>query len=239
MILETTTGKITEATEFERNGVPVGRVSGLITTFVPDRPFESRLLPVRFERTAFDQSIKTHRERGNRPIRLKNEHMKLIGGFPIDMVSVNSDGLFGVGEINLQTQEGAETFSLAKQGVLTDLSMGYTVTESHDEDGSKVADSVNIFEASVVEEPANQGARITSLESLTSRDLEKILLQTGHFTRTMARALSVQILECEEAVEAQVEVDLAKAMADWLGEEKNTEVEALQAIISELRGENP
>jgi hypothetical protein len=165
--------------------------------------------------------------------------MNLIGGFPIDMVSVNSDGLFGVGEINLQTQEGAETFSLAKQGVLTDLSMGYTVTESHDDNGSKVADSVNIFEASVVEEPSNQGARITSLESLTSRDLEKILLQTGHFTRTMARALSVQILECEEAVEAQVEVDLAKAMADWLGEEKNTEVEALQAIILELRGENP
>ena len=85
-ITEHATGKILETNTATRNGIPVGKVTGLITTFVPDRPFDSRNLPARFERTAFQKTIENQIERGNRPIRLLSEHTDLIGGFPIDQV---------------------------------------------------------------------------------------------------------------------------------------------------------
>jgi len=203
MILESTTGKILEVNETTRNGVKVGKVSGLITTFEPNRPFDSRNLPKRFERTAFQATLETHRDRGNRPVKLKLEHVELIGGFPLDGIHVNSDGLFGTGEINLETQVGQETFALAKQGVLTDFSIGYDVTSEHTEGGDRIADSIELFEASIVSEPANQDAKITSLESLSVRELEHLLIATGRFSRSAARELASRISAVQEDDEEQ------------------------------------
>jgi HK97 family phage prohead protease len=215
MTYEHATGRILEANEATRDGVKVGKVTGLITTFTPERPFDSRNLPRRFEQNAFAETIKNHRERGNRPIRMMLEHVDLIGGFPIDSVSVNSEGLFGTGEINLETQLGQETFALAKQGILTDFSMAYTVTKEHEEGGNRIADSVDIFEASIVAEPANQGAKIASLESLTPRDLERALIATGRFTRATAHELASKLIDCELAeVEEEVEKEVDESSSD-------------------------
>jgi HK97 family phage prohead protease len=206
MSYEYSHGRILEANEGTRDGVKVGKVTGLITTFVPDRPMDSRNLPRRFEKNAFEETLRNHRERGNRPIRMLFEHVDLIGGFPIDSVMVNSEGLFGTGEINLETQLGQETFALAKQGVLTDFSMAYTVTQEHEDGGDRIADSVDIFEASITAEPANQGAKIASLESLTPRDLERALIATGRFTRAAACELASKLLAQElEEVDEEVE----------------------------------
>jgi HK97 family phage prohead protease len=201
IILEHITGKITETAEATRNGIPVGKVSGLITTFVPSRPFDSRNLPKRFESTAFENTLQTHRERGDRPIRLLHEHTELIGGFPIEGVHTTSEGLFGTGEINLNTQLGRETFALAQQGVLTDLSMGYAVTKHHNEKSDLVADEIEIFEASITSEPANQGAKITSLENLSPRDLREALARTGLFSRAMCKELTHKALQIEQVAE--------------------------------------
>jgi hypothetical protein len=75
--------------------------------------------------------------------------------------------------------------------------MAYTVTQEHEEGGNRIADSVDIFEASIVAEPANQGAKISSLESLTPRDLERALIATGRFTRAMACELASKLLQHE------------------------------------------
>jgi HK97 family phage prohead protease len=235
IIVEHVTGRIDETQEATRNGQPVGRVSGLLTTFKPDRPFDSRALPERFESGAFEETLKTHRERNNRPIRMLLEHdpRALLGGFPIDMVNTNSEGLHATGEINLNTQLGQETFALAQQGVLSDFSISYTVTESHDDNGSLIADSIELFEASIVGEPANQGARITSLESLTTRELEHILMGTHKFTRTMARAVAAQILEVEEAAVKQVEEDALRDFMVSMTEDPDNESE--ESLISQLR----
>ena len=197
MLIEHISGHIVETQEATRNGQPVGRVSGLLTTFVPDRPVDSRNLPKRFERTAFDATLAEHKARGDRPVRLLLEHTELIGGFPLEMISLNNDGLHATGEINLNTQIGRETFALASQKVLTDFSIGYSITSEHEEKGDRIADSVDLFEASIVSEPANQSAKITSLESLTPRELERALLATGRFTRSLAKELAIKLLHVE------------------------------------------
>jgi HK97 family phage prohead protease len=195
MIIQNGSGRIMECLEAaNRNGVPVGKVTGLLTTFVPNRPFDNRRLPVRFEKNAFDATLATHKARGDRPVRLNHEHRTLIGGFPLADIKVTNEGLLATGEINLETQLGQETFSLAKQGVLSDFSIGYNVTSEHIEEGDLIADSIDLFEASIVEEPANQGAKISSLESLTTRELEKILLSTGCVSRSMAIETAAKII---------------------------------------------
>ena len=232
MIIEYS-GKVVDCQEAaDRNGVPVGRVSGLLTTFVPNRPFDSRALPARFERDAFDATIANHKERGNRPIRFLHEHMDLIGGFPIDMVVVNNDGLFATGEINLETQLGRETFSLAKQGILSDFSIGYSVTSEHTEDNQLIADSIELFEASIVEEPANQGAKVTSLESLTGRELEKILMGTGRFNRTTAKELATAILTTDIKTDEELLQDFADSLKD---SEAQDAQEALASLVSDMK----
>lgn len=235
MIIQNGLGKIVDCREAaNRNDVPVGKVAGLLTTFEPFRPFDNRRLPVRFEKTAFDATLATHKARGDRPVRLLFEHADLIGGFPLADIKVTNEGLFAVGEINLETQLGQETFSLAKQGILSDFSIGYTVTSEHTEDGDLIADSVDLFEASIVEEPANQGAKISSLESLTTRELEKLLYSTGEISRSVAIETAARIIA---AGHIPTDEENLEAFAASLKEEKaieESEKEELRILISEI-----
>ena len=46
---------------------------------------------------------------------------RVIGGFPVETLREDGTGLFGVGEVNLDTQAGREVYSMARQGVLRDF----------------------------------------------------------------------------------------------------------------------
>lgn len=152
-------GNIVEYKQEQRNGVPVGIVAGYMATWDLDRGDD------KFLKGAFLDSIAEHREK-DRPIRLKKGHDETIGGFPIDSVREDDRGLYGVGEINLDTQEGREAFSLAKQGVLSDFSIGFSVVDFEIHDGVRIIKNAVIWETSVVDEPMNPEANITEVKSV-------------------------------------------------------------------------
>jgi len=166
-------GKVTETKEHTRNGVPVGIVAGHIGTWDLDRGDWSGVKD-QFVKGAFTESIERH-QKTNRPIRLKDHHGATIGGFPIDTVKQDDVGLYGVGEINLDTQAGREIFALAKQGVLSDFSIGWSKGE-----GSTVADGVRtipkaeVWEGSIVDEPMNPHANILTVKTASFDDFEEI-----------------------------------------------------------------
>lgn len=157
-------GHVLEHKQIDVNGVPVGVIEGYIATWEPDTGGKFGM-PDRFIRGAFSKSLQEHRDRGNRQIRMKSMHGELIGGWPIETAREDQTGLFAVGHINLEKQEGREIFSLVRQGVVEDLSIGF----------SSIADSVNemirdiseaiVWEGSPVDEPANQGAQITEIKA--------------------------------------------------------------------------
>lgn len=152
-------GHIVEVKQVERNGVPVGIIKGHIATFDIDRGFD------RFAPGAFLDSIERHK-RDNRPIRLKDHHGRTIGGFPIETVLEDEKGLFGIGEINLEVQQGREAFALAKQGVLSDFSIGFSSIQDSVINGIRVITKAEIFEGSVVDEPMNPAAKITEVKTV-------------------------------------------------------------------------
>lgn len=166
-------GAATASTIETRAGVEIGRFAGLLATWDPDTG-GSTGLPDRFVRGAFSASLAEHRARGDRPVRLKYEHQELIGRFPIDTVRETARGLEVEGEINLEFELGRRAWALLRQGALTDLSVGFVAVRSRIVDGIREISRALLLEGSLVWEPAQVGATVTSLkETPASRSQEK------------------------------------------------------------------
>lgn len=160
-------GRVIEVKTAERNGVEVGIIAGYIATWDIDRG--SWGMKDQFVRGAFVDSIRRHQV-DNRPVRLKDHHNRTVGGFPINEVREDEVGLFAIGEVNLEVQQGKELMSLARQGILSDFSVGFSVVDSEEVEGPggislrKIA-KAELWEASVVDEPMNPKAKITEVKN--------------------------------------------------------------------------
>lgn len=223
LVIETksTGGRIIEVKQSVRNGVEVGIVAGYIATWDADAGGIFGV-PDQFHRGAFLNSLRDHRERGNRPIRLKDHHGRTIGGFPIETVKEDEIGLFAVGEINLETQFGREAHSLARQGVLTDFSAGFSAVDDKIQGGVRDIFEAIVWEGSIVDEPMNQNAVITEVKSaerdqqflgvdeaknLTTRQLESALRESGVFSKGASRLLASRLAPVTKARETRYDTD--------------------------------
>jgi len=164
-------GKVVETKQIEVNGVGIGVVSGYIATWEVDAflgiyGVKDQILP-----GAYAESIQEHKNRSNRQVRLKDHHYNTIGGFPINTVKEDNVGLYGEGHINLETQQGREAYSLARQGVLVDFSVGHIVKDEKMEDGKRKILKAQIIEGSIVDEPKNQNARILEVKSFADLNI--------------------------------------------------------------------
>ena len=165
-------GTITETKQEDRNGVPVGLISGYIATWDKDRGDD------KFEKGAFTESIQDHMKRNNRPIRFKDNHNRTVGGFPISGVFEDDRGLFGTAEVNLDVQQGKELFALVKQGVISDFSIGFSAIDWEIKDGTRIIGKAIVWEGSAVDEPMNMAANIVDVKNdnlgISIDDLEKM-----------------------------------------------------------------
>lgn len=143
----------------------IGIVKGLASTFGNVDRGNDRIM-----KGAFGKSI--DRYKGNsRPIKMFYQHNShdIIGGFPSSEIKETDKGLEVTGHINLDVQKGREAYALAKQGVLTDFSIGYTVGDyAIKEDGIRDLKEIELWEISLVGEPMNQLARVTDVKRATS-----------------------------------------------------------------------
>lgn len=162
--------KQTETKENVRNGIPVGIIEGLASTYELDRG-DDIIVP-----GAFANTLNRHASEG-RPVRMLFQHKsgELIGGFPIEFAKETPEGLFVRGEINLDVQRGREAYALAKQDVLTDMSIGFSIPNrdavDYRREGDKVLrliKEVELWEISLVDEPMNPGARVQTVKSAAS-----------------------------------------------------------------------
>lgn len=189
-------GKVTEVkSPVDDHGVTIGVVEGHIASFMPDQGGIFGV-PDQFMRGAFLDSINEHKARNNRPVRLRDHHGRTIGKFPIDTVKEDELGLFGRGEINLEVQQGREAHALARQGTLTDFSIGFKSLDDRVEDGIRRIFKASIVEGSIVDEPLNRQAQITEVKSedwvplmlaeikseLTDRELDNRAVVIAHLS---------------------------------------------------------
>jgi len=155
--------------EENSEGVKIGVIEGFASTWDEDRGNDVIL------QGAFEKTLNRHAAEG-RPVRMLLQHnsQELIGGFPIEFAKETPEGLFVKGEINLEVEKGRAAYSLAKQGVLTDMSIGFSIPSrdsvefSRDEDRIvRVIKEVELWEISLVSEPMNPAARVMAVKSAT------------------------------------------------------------------------
>jgi HK97 family phage prohead protease len=189
--------KAYEAKQVGEDGqeVPVGIVEGYLATWDTDRAND------RFVRGAFADSI-AELIQNKRPLRLKRQHFNLIGGFDPEKIEEDDKGLYGVAEINLLVTEGREAYALAKQGVLSDFSVGFSAEMEDVEmvEGVRVFKKARLWETSLVDEPMNARARVTMVRSLEDQDesQEAIIKAVAEYVRDRAQIGEPEQVEIEE-----------------------------------------
>jgi HK97 family phage prohead protease len=175
---------------------------------------------------AFSKCIGRMKEE-NKPIKMLWMHdgKEIIGGFPVKEIQDDPNGLYVTGEINLETQRGKEAYALAKQGVLSDMSIGYfTVDSDFTEAGVRRLKEIDLFEVSLVGMPMNPKANITTvkskdgenpvisvkeLEAATSREEFNLLLRkSGAFTKSARECLTAWFAEHLSKSKQQEETDV-------------------------------
>lgn len=96
----------------------------------------------------------------------------------------------------LPTQLGNDAYTLAKEGALTGLSIGFNTKKYEIDEGKKVRKltEVELFEVSLVTFPANEKATITTVKSRpqTLREFETFLREAGQFSREDATTVALR-----------------------------------------------
>lgn len=180
-------GNIIETKEEVRNGIKVGLITGYIATWDIDRWDDQ------FVKGAFLDSIADHKKR-KRQIRFKDHHRRTVGGYPVDTVKEDDRGLLGTAEVNLEVQQGRELFSLAKQGVIVDKSIGFSAIDWERKDDIRIISKAIIWEGSAVDEPMNTEANIIEVKNAlkkasTPEELKKILLKIREIPEEVVESL--------------------------------------------------
>ena len=183
---KTLNGKVTDTKLIERDGVKIGIVEGYIATWDLDRG--DWRYKDQFVRGCFAESIQKFKNDKRMP-RFKDHHCRTVGGWQYESLKEDERGLFGIAEINLDVQQGAEAYSLAKQGVLTDFSIGFGTEEFTIDESLRVRTitKAEFGEGSIVDEPMNPKANITAVKTAIA-DLPESIKDLFDFT---AKALGL------------------------------------------------
>jgi len=133
-------------------------------------------------------------ENRERPIRMRWNHYGPIIGKWLRIVE-DEKGLFVEGELTPGHSKAIDVYASMKHGAIDGMSIGYFPTEwSQQSDGTRLLKEINLVEISVVEEPADLGARVQDIKSMIDtvtslKEVEAILRDAGGFSRADATAL--------------------------------------------------
>ena len=105
----------------------------------------------------------------------------------------SAKGLVVEGDINLDVQQGREARSLAKQGAVKGLSIGYIPKDFEFEDEVRVLKRVDLVEVSLATFPMNPDARIAGVKHATRRELERSLREDYGLNKRSAKHVAALI----------------------------------------------
>ncbi len=161
-----------------------GRIEGLGAVFGNvDLGFD------RIERGAFRQTLRKIKE--GVPMLWQHFSDKPIGVW--DSLKETTKGLAVGGQINLDTQQGREARSLAKQGAVKGLSIGYIPKDFEFEDEVRVLKRVDLVEVSLATFPMNPEARVSGVKHATRRELERSLREDYGLSKRCAKHVAAII----------------------------------------------
>lgn len=204
---------------------------------------------------AFAKSIAEYKSK-NRQIKVYYNHDTYgslpIGGIKADNVVDDNIGLNVTIDL-ADTSEANDIYALLKQGVLTDMSIGYSVLKDEYSkfDNARELIELKLWEVSIVGEPANELAQInevknvkfidvTEAKTITSkRDLEKLLRESGVFSKEASTLISSKYVDFKEEAMADND-DNDQSNEGNLGEQDicslSEKLSEIKKLLTKIRG---
>ena len=135
-----------------------------------------------------------------RPIRMRWNHYGPVIGKWVEMRE-DDVGLYVKGKLTPGHSVADDVYASLKHGAVDGLSIGFRIKDYEEKDDARLLKEIDLVEISVVEEPADLGAKISgvkefaelveSIESL--KDAEACLRDACGLSRSVAKALVSQI----------------------------------------------
>jgi len=145
---------------------------------------------------AYDRTIK--RKNSDRPIRMRWNHFGPVIGKWTAM-RVDEKGLYVEGELTPNHSVASDVFASMKHGSVDGMSIGYMPKKIEVlGDGKRLLKEIELVEISVVEEPADTGAKINDVKALIDeatslKEIETLLREAGGFSKADATSLVARI----------------------------------------------
>lgn len=121
---------------------------------------------------AFKTSIKSR----EKPVQLLWQHQWQSPIGTITSLFEDNHGLYVKGKLLLDVAQAKEAYTLMKAGVVRGLSIGYSVKRSRRNPDSGVREllDLNLWEISLVTQPANEAAQVTVVKSRFVHDMSAL-----------------------------------------------------------------
>lgn len=145
---------------------------------------------------AYDKTIKAKGR--DRPVRMRWNHWGPVIGKWLHL-STDSKGLLVEGELTPGHSIAQDVYASLKHGAVDGLSIGFRPKKIEmREGGGRLLKEIELVEISVVEEPADLGAKIGDVKSLldeagTLKEIEAVLRDAARFSKSDACALVSRI----------------------------------------------
>lgn len=158
---------------------------------------------------AYEKTLK--RKSSDRPIRLRWNHFGPVIGKWVDMV-VDSKGLLVTGELTPGHSVAMDAYASMKHGAVDGLSIGFypKQIEMLDGENRRLLKEIELVEISVVEEPADLGARVSAIKAASKINIERavtwlkraIKLHEGHMDGSVPTSDESQMKMMEQMKKA-------------------------------------
>jgi len=167
---------------------------------------------------AYDSTLSNRQ----RPIKMRWNHFGEVIGKWLD-IAVDSKGLMATGQLTPGHSKAVDVYASLKHGAIDGMSIGYVPRLVEDlGNGGRLLKQIDLVEISVVEEPADLGARIESVKSALDacaslREIEGLLREAGRFSKADATALVGRIKRLalgEQVAKANPEEALLKFLQE-------------------------
>lgn len=138
---------------------------------------------------AYDQTL----EARTRPVRMRWNHYGPVIGKWTQMF-VDSKGLFVQGQLTPGHSTAIDVYASLKHGAVDGMSIGYIPRLVEEQSGIRLLKQIDLIEISVVEEPADLGAKIESVKTALDacrniKEIENFLREVGGFSKADSVAL--------------------------------------------------
>lgn len=152
-----------------------------------------------------------------RPVQMRWNHFgPVIGKWTA--LREDEKGLYVEGELTPGHSVAEDARALMKHGAVSGLSIGYRVVTSQQKEGHTLLKEIDLFEISVVEEPADNAARISEVKAAIDaaqswKEIEAFLREEWNVHREAAKMLvhRCKSLALREEAERKASVSAAEA----------------------------